>query len=216
MYGSRLARVNEVWGVCVVLEPPGPNSVRVYSVISPLASRGGCQTTAMDDADMFRVETSSGAELGTEEKHSGIHVIVTTAGMLSVRDQKRTIIVRSQVHCGCMVVGSPGCSCRGNGQHIREILPEFGEQEDVVIGAVLDGLVDQWRSLVWKGWRDPGLLQGEQVVGTSVGLQGGVPADDDGCGAEYLSCQIVDRVRRHWKTAGGIVSQKIALAEKNL
>lgn len=70
MYGSRLVRMNEVSGVCVELEPPGPNRVRVYSVISPLASRGRCHTTAIDDADRFLVDTSSGAELGTKEKQS--------------------------------------------------------------------------------------------------------------------------------------------------
>ena len=61
--------MNEVFGVCVVLKPPGPNSVRVYSVISPLASRGRCQTTAMEDEDRFLVDTSKGTELGTKEKH---------------------------------------------------------------------------------------------------------------------------------------------------
>lgn len=65
--------MNVVLGVCVVLEPPGPNRVRVYSVISPLASRGRCQTTAMEDEDRFLVDTSNGAELGTEEKHTQMH-----------------------------------------------------------------------------------------------------------------------------------------------
>lgn len=66
VYGSRLLRTNEVLGVCVVLEPPVPNRVRVYSVISPLASRGRCQTIAMEEDDRFLVDTSNGAELGTE------------------------------------------------------------------------------------------------------------------------------------------------------
>lgn len=70
--------MNEVLVVCVVLEPPGPNSVRVYSVISPLASRGRCQTTAMEDDDRFLLDTSNGAELGTKEKHIHTHVSVLT------------------------------------------------------------------------------------------------------------------------------------------
>lgn len=60
--------MNEVLGVCVVLEPPGPNKVSVYSIISPLASRGRCQTTSMEDDDRFLVDTSTGTELGTTEK----------------------------------------------------------------------------------------------------------------------------------------------------
>lgn len=59
--------MNEVPGVCVTLEPPGPNRVRAYSVISPLASRGRCHTTSMEDDDRFLVDTNSGAELGTEK-----------------------------------------------------------------------------------------------------------------------------------------------------
>lgn len=64
-------------GVCVTLEPPGPNSVRVYSVISPLASRGRCHTTAMEDEDKFLVDTSRGTELGTEDKDTHSHVSTT-------------------------------------------------------------------------------------------------------------------------------------------
>lgn len=70
-------KMNEVLGVCVALEPPGPNNVRVYSVISPLASRGRCHTTAMEDDDRFLVDTSNGAELGTKKKHTHMHVCVT-------------------------------------------------------------------------------------------------------------------------------------------
>lgn len=66
MYGRSLVKMNEVLGVCDMLEPPGTNNVRIYSVISPLASRGRCHTTAMEDDDRFLVDTSSGAELGTE------------------------------------------------------------------------------------------------------------------------------------------------------
>lgn len=54
-----------VLGVCVVLEPPGPNRVREYSVISPLASRGRCHTTDTEEDDRFLLDTSTGAELGT-------------------------------------------------------------------------------------------------------------------------------------------------------
>lgn len=74
MYGRSLVKINEVLGVCVVsVEPPGPNNVRVYSVISPLASRGCCHTTAMEDEDRFRVDTRSGEELGTTKKHTNIY-----------------------------------------------------------------------------------------------------------------------------------------------
>jgi len=62
--------MTEVLGVCVVLEPPGPDRVRVYSVISPLASRGRSQTTAIEDEDMFLVDSSNGGELGTKQRHT--------------------------------------------------------------------------------------------------------------------------------------------------
>lgn len=71
-------KTNEVLGVCVVLEPSGPTRLRVYSVISPLASRGGSQTTAMEDEDRFLVDTSSGEEVGTKEKHTHTHVTAAT------------------------------------------------------------------------------------------------------------------------------------------
>lgn len=67
--------MNKVPGVCVTLEPPGPNRVRVYSVISPLASRGRCHTTSIDDEDMFLVDTKTGAELGTEKTPRRLGVI---------------------------------------------------------------------------------------------------------------------------------------------
>ena len=70
--------MNEVLGVCIVLEPPGPNRVRVYSVISPFASRGRCQTTAIEDDDRFLVDTSSGAELGTKEKYTHNSITINT------------------------------------------------------------------------------------------------------------------------------------------
>lgn len=57
---------------------------------------------------------------------------------------------------------------------------------------MLDGLVESWRCLVGYIWGDASLLQGEQIVGTAVWLQGRVPADDDGSGAEDLSRQVVD------------------------
>lgn len=68
--------MTEVFEVCVVLEPPGPDRVRVYSVISPFASRGRCQTTAMEDEDRFLVDTSSGGELGTKERHAHTNLSV--------------------------------------------------------------------------------------------------------------------------------------------
>lgn len=64
--------MNEVLGVDVGLGPPGPNRVRAYSIISPLASRGRCQTTTMEDDDRFLVDTSNGAELGTKQKHASV------------------------------------------------------------------------------------------------------------------------------------------------
>lgn len=71
---------------------------------------------------------------------------------------KLTVIIRSQVHCACMVVGRASSSCWGNSQHIREIFPEFGEQEDVVSCGVLYGLVDSWSPLVGDVWNDACLL----------------------------------------------------------
>lgn len=78
MYGNKLVRTNEVLGVWVVLEPPGPIKVRVYSVISPLASRGRCQITAIEEDDRFLEDTSNGAELGTMEKKTGLTISTRT------------------------------------------------------------------------------------------------------------------------------------------
>lgn len=108
--------MNEVLGVCVVLEPPGPNKVRVYSVISPLASRGRCQTTAIEDDDRFLVDTSNGAELGTKVKHTHKCIIVNIKTILAISEcvDKLTVIIRPQVHCAGMVVGRAGASGRCN------------------------------------------------------------------------------------------------------
>lgn len=57
-----------------------------------------------------------------------------------------------------MVVGRASSSCWGNSQHIREIFPEFGEQEDVVSCGVFYGLVDSWSPLVGDVWNDACLL----------------------------------------------------------
>lgn len=47
-----------------------------------------------------------------------------------------------------MVVGEAGASRRGNREHVREVLPEFGEKVDVVCGGGFDGLIDRWRARV--------------------------------------------------------------------
>ena len=73
----------EVFGVCVMLDPPGPDTVRVYSVISPLASRGRCQTTAIEDEDRFLVDTSNGGELGTKERHAHTNLSVAMPTYIS-------------------------------------------------------------------------------------------------------------------------------------
>lgn len=105
--------MNEVLGVCVVLEPPGPNKVSVYSIISPLASRGRCQTTSMEDDDRFLVDTSNGTELGTTEKKN-MHIYICLCKNKNLissecRD-KLTVIVCPQVHCAGMVVGRASTS----------------------------------------------------------------------------------------------------------
>lgn len=103
-----------------------------------------------------------------------------------------TVVVGSKVHGAGVVVGGASAGGRRNGQHVREILPELGEQEDVVSGGVLDGFIDSWGPLSGTLWVMTRLLQAQQVGGTAVGLQGRVPADDDGRGAEDLSCQVSD------------------------
>lgn len=105
-----------------------------------------------------------------------------------------TVVIGSKVHGAGVVVGG---ACTGgwrNGQHVGEILPELGEQEDVVSGRVLDDFIECWSPLSGTFREDTGLLQAEQVVGTAVGLKGRVPAGDDGGGAEDLSGQVMDRV----------------------
>lgn len=69
MNDSKLFRVTDVLGVCIVLVLPGPDRVRVYSVISPLASRGRCHNTAMEEAEIFLVDKSNGGELGTKQRN---------------------------------------------------------------------------------------------------------------------------------------------------
>lgn len=96
-----------------------------------------------------------------------------------------------------MVVGGASTGGRRNGQHVGEILPELGEQEDVVRGGLLDGLIDSWSPLSGTFWVKARLLQAQLVVGPTVGLKRRIPADDDGRGAEDLSCQVSDRVTWH-------------------
>lgn len=55
---------------------------------------------------------------------------------------KLTVVVRPQVHHAGMVIGRAGTSGRRNSKHVREILPELGEQEHRVSCGVGDGLVD--------------------------------------------------------------------------
>lgn len=110
--------MNKVVGVCVMLEPPGPNRVRMYSVISPLASRGRCQTTSMEDDDRFLVDTRPGAELGTRVTQKSKRVSVTINDMknLSVGEcaYKLTVVISPEVHCAGVVVGRASTSGRSN------------------------------------------------------------------------------------------------------
>lgn len=105
MYGTRLVRVKEVVGVWVVLVPPGPYKVRRNSVISPLASRGRCHATWMEDDDRFLVDTSSGAELGTEKKHTSVSIKTTQAIFSSPREDQLTVVIGPQEHDAGVVVG---------------------------------------------------------------------------------------------------------------
>ncbi len=66
----------------------------------------------------------------------------------SVSVYKLTVIIRSQVHRARMVVGRASTRCWGNSEHIREVLLESGEQEDIVCCGMLDGLIDSWSPLV--------------------------------------------------------------------
>lgn len=96
-----------------------------------------------------------------------------------------------------MGVGRASPRCRGNRQHIGEILSEFGEQIDIVGCGLSDGFVDG-RS-PWNGHvrEDAGLLQGEQVVRATVRLGGRIPAHDDSGGAKDLIRQVGDRAVWH-------------------
>lgn len=77
MYDTKSVRMTEVLVVCVVLVPSGPDRVRVYSVISPLASRGRCHTTAIEDEERFLVDNSNGGELGpNNQTHPMIRVVI--------------------------------------------------------------------------------------------------------------------------------------------
>ena len=111
------------------------------------------------------------------------------------RHASLTVVVCPQARGAGVVVGGPGAGRRGHGEHVREVLPEVGEQEDRVRGGLLDDPVER-RAAVG---RDARLLQGEQVVGPAVGLLGRVPADDDDRGAEDLHRQVVDGVVGHWE-----------------
>lgn len=59
-----------------------------------------------------------------------------------------TVVIGSKVHGAGVVVGGASTGGRRNGQHVGEILPELGEQEDVVGGRVPDGFIDSWRPLI--------------------------------------------------------------------
>lgn len=153
--------MNEVTGVCVMLEPPGPNRVRVYSVISPLASRGRCHTTSMEDDDRFLVDTNTGAELGTEQTPKRVSITLDDGNKISKGEcvHGLTVVVGSKVHGAGVVVGGASTGGRRNSQHVREILPELGEQEHVVSGGVLDGFIDSWSPLRGTFWVMARLLQ---------------------------------------------------------
>lgn len=161
MYGSRLWRVNKVPDVCVMLEPPGPNRVRVYSVISPLASRGRCHTTSMEDEDRFLVDTNTGAELGTEWRPRQASVTLDDGNSFCKCKcfSELTVVIGSKVHGAGVVVGGASTGSRRNGQHVGEILPELGEQEDVVSSSVPDGFIDSWSPLIGPFWVKTRLLQ---------------------------------------------------------
>lgn len=186
--------MNEVPGVCVTLAPPGPNRVRVYSVISPLASRGRCHTTSMEDDDRFLVDTNTGAELGTEQTPKGFSITTDHDNKLKVGKcvDELTVVVGSKVHGAGVVVGRASTRGWSHSQHVREVLPELGEQEHVVSSGVLDGFIDSWRPLGGTFRVKTRLLQGQQVGGTAVGLQGRVPTGYDGRGAEDLGCEVPD------------------------
>lgn len=70
-----------------------------------------------------------------------------------------TVVVGSKVHGAGVVVGGASTGGRRNSQHVREILPELGEQEHVVSGGVLDGFIDSWSPLRGTFWVMTRLLQ---------------------------------------------------------
>lgn len=73
---------------------------------------------------------------------------------------KLTVVISPEVHCAGVVVGRASTSGRCNSQHIQVILPEFGEEEHIVSGGMLDGFVDRWNPLTGYFWGNASLLQG--------------------------------------------------------
>lgn len=125
-----------------------------------------------------------------------------------------TIIISPHVQQAGVVVGRAGAGCRGNGEEVGIVLPQFGKQEDVIVGCFGDGIVDSGGSggvgvrvrgvQRFRGLGVSCFLQGEQVEGASVGFHRGVPAYYDGCRTEDLSTEIVDRITGHCGERGGI------------
>lgn len=59
----------------------------------------------MEDDDRFLVDTSSGAELGTEKKHTSLLIKTTQAIFSSLRVEKPTVVIGPQEHDAGVVVG---------------------------------------------------------------------------------------------------------------
>lgn len=115
----------------------------------------------MEDDDTFLVDTNTGAELGTERTPRQASVTFHDGNCLRKCECvcELTVVIGSKVHGAGVVVGGASTGGRRNGQHVGEILPELGEQEDVVSGSVLDGFIDSWSRLSGSFWVKTRLLQ---------------------------------------------------------
>lgn len=115
----------------------------------------------MEDDDRFLLDTHTGAELGTERTPREASVTLRDGSSLCKceRVYELTVVIGSKVHGAGVVVGGASPGGRRHGQHVGEILPELGEQEDVVSGGVLDGFIDSWSPLSGTFWVKTRLLQ---------------------------------------------------------
>lgn len=159
----------------------------------------------MEVLERFLLAPGNGGELGTvrtqthkdkimsfQSRSMNPHALYTCA--CKIQEIMSTVFICSKVE-GCSVVYSwSRTGCWGDFYDVGKILPELGEEVDVVCGCLRDGDVD--RAVDGRVGHSC-LLQAQLVEDSAVGLQRGVPADHYSRRAIDGSCEVVDWTTWH-------------------